>query len=170
MEKTVGEGRAIVLASTLDNVANDAARNWMYAAVDVLTQGGAAMGASQRTTASNSFMVFLQFGVISSILRNYGNPDSQGNQGTNLTYPAGNMTDVDACALAAAFSFISDSFPYSGLSDADSKSAVSSLNSICVAAGLSSCAALNKDRSVCNGANATSVQAGQVATGVNGAW
>lgn len=158
------------LALSLDNKANDNARSWLYAATDVITQGTVARAADQRTTAENSYMIFLQFGVISSILRNYGAPDSNGNKTTALSYPGGNMSNVDACALSASFSFISDSFVHADLSDTDSKSLNSSLNAVCVATGLTSCAALNRDRNVCDGVNAVSVQAGVIATNVSNSW
>ena len=164
------------LAKSLDNTTGDAARQWMYNAMDVLMQGGNATGAGQRTTAANSFMVFLQFGVISSIIRNYGSPDCcSGAKGANLVYdtlgsPAGEMSDRDACALSAAFSIISDSFGNADLTDKDSQSAVTALNSVCTAAGLSSCAALNRDRTTCDGVNQNSVNAEAVVNGVNAAW
>jgi hypothetical protein len=158
------------LAKSLSNSAGDGARTSMFNAVDILTRNGGTMSAWQRTQSENTYMLFLQLGVISAIIRNYGSPDSSGNQHTNLSYPAGNMTDVDACALAAAFSFITDSFNNSDLSDSDTKSLTSSLEATCVAAGLPSCSSLNRDRSVCNGVNGASVAAGQVATSVNNAW
>lgn len=148
-----------------------------YAASDVITQNTAKLSADQRTTRENSFMVFLQMGVISSILRNYGAPDTNGGQTVGLVYqagasPAGEMADVDACALTAAFSILSDSYSHSSLSDGDTASLSSSLNSICTAAGLSSCAALNKNRSLCTGGGADqpSINAQAIVGGVDGAW
>jgi hypothetical protein len=163
-------------AKSLDNVANDSARTWMYNAVDVLTQSGSVLGAGSRTAAGNSYMVFLQLGVISAIIRNYGSPNaSTGAQGANLIYsatlnPAGEMSNLDACALTAAFSFVYDSYANSDLSDANSSSLVSSVNSICTSAGLSSCSVLSRDRTSCDGTNQNSVNAESVVTGVNSAW
>jgi hypothetical protein len=164
------------MAKSLDNVANDSARQWMYNSVDVLTKGGSAMQASQRSTAENSYMVFIQLGVISAIIRNYGSPDpSTGAQGANLIYsatstPAGQMANVDACALSSSFSFLVDSFAYSDLTDQSSVTLVSSMNSVCTSAGLPSCSAVNRDRTQCNGTNQNSVVAQGVVTSVNSAW
>ncbi|MGZ3738828.1 MAG: hypothetical protein ACXVB9_05615 [Bdellovibrionota bacterium] len=157
------------LALSLNNTAGDSARQWMYNAVDVLTQGGNAMNGGQRSTADNSYMVFLQLGVISSILRNYGAPDSTGAKTVALTY-LGTLSNVDACALTAAFSFITDSYSNSDLSDSTSQSTVASLNSICTGAGLGSCSALNRDRTQCDGANANTIKAEALVTGVNNSW
>lgn len=164
------------MAKSLDNVANDSARQWMYNAVDVLTESGNTLAASQRTTAENSYMVFLQLGVISAIIRNYGSPNaSTGAQGADLIYtagasPAGAMSNVDACALTAAFSFLTDSFANADLTDTDSAALVSSMNSVCTSAGLSSCSVLNRDRTKCDGSNQNSIYAQGVVTSVNSAW
>ena len=164
------------LAKSLDNVPNDSGRQWMYRAADVLTHAGSAMQAGQRTTAENSYMVFVQLGLISAVIRNYGSPDpSSGAQGADLVYsatssPAGEMTDVDACALSASFSILVDSYSSSDLTDNDSATLVNSMNSVCTSAGLSSCAALNRDRTKCDGTNQDSVNAQGVVTGVNSAW
>lgn len=165
------------LAKSLDNSPGDSARSYMYGAVDVLTKSGVAMDATGRTRAENTYMVFLQFGVISSILRNYGNPDCcNGTQGSDLIYeavganPAGEMSDTDACALAASFSAISDSYAKSDFNDVDTKSAVSAFDSLCVAAGIGSCASLNRDRSQCNGTNQNSIKAAAVVSSVNSSW
>jgi hypothetical protein len=80
------------------------------------------------------------------------------------------MSNADACALAAAFSFISDSSTNADLSDSTSKNLINSLNATCVLEGLTSCSAANRDRTVCDGTNAASVFAGKVATDVNGSW
>lgn len=158
------------MAKSLDNTPGDDARTWMNRATDVMTQNSGAIDAGQRSRTENTYMVFLQFGVISSILRNYGSPDSSGNQHTDLSYPAGNMSNVDACALTAAFSLISDSMGNANLTDSDSTNIANAMNSVCVAAGVSSCAALNRDRNACDGSNTNSVKAGTVATSVNSAW
>ncbi len=165
-----------VFAKSLDSIAGDHARTSLYNAVDIITQSGSSLGAGSRSSSMNTFMVFLQFGVLSAIQRNYGAPSTDGSQGTDLIYealganPAGEMTDLDACAMAAAFSHISDSFLASGLSDSDSKSATSALNSVCTGAGLSSCTAINRDRASCNGTNSNSVTAAAVVAGVNAEW
>ena len=163
------------LAKALDNISGDAARQHLFNAVDILTQNGTVMSAGSRAREENSYMVFLQFGVISAIIRNYGSPNSTGAQGTNLVYstasnPANEMSDVDACALAAAFSHISDSFVGSDITDSSSKSAIGAFESVCTSAGLSSCSALSRDRSQCDGTNQNSVNAQSVVTSVNTAW
>jgi hypothetical protein len=120
-------------------------------------------------------MVFLQMGVIGSILRAYGAPDSSGNQTAGLVYdtgsnPAGEMSNTDACALTAALGMLSDSFNASSLTDDDSGAVKDALEGVCTAAGLSSCAVLNKDRTQCDGTNANSVTAAAVVGGVDAAW
>jgi hypothetical protein len=165
-----------VFAKSLDNSRDDHARQSLYNAVDVITQNGASMDAGTRSKQVNSFMVFLQFAVIGANQRNYGAPVSDGSQGADLVYetaganPAGEMSNGDACALAAAFSFLTDSLGYSDLSDSDSSSAVGAINSVCTAAGLSSCTVINRVRTNCDGTNATSVTAAAVVAGVNAAW
>jgi|GEM_PF-4971905 len=164
------------LAKSLDTVPGDGARVNLYSAVDVLTRGAVAMSAGARTPKENTFMVFVQFGVISAILRNYGSPATDGSQGLDLSYealglnPAGEMTDTDACALGAAYSHISDSFANSDLSDTTSLAAVSSMNSVCTGAGLPSCSVINKIRASCNGTNADSISAASIVGGVNTNW
>lgn len=165
-----------VLAKSLSNNPGDGARSAFYFAVDVLTRNGSYINASTRSKSVNNYMVFLQLGLVGSILRNYGNPNSVGGQQQALVYetaganPAGEMTNEDACALAAAFSMLSDSFDNSSLADGDSASAVNSINSVCVAAGLPSCSSINKNRSACDGTNADSVTAAAVVSGVNTSW
>src|SRR5206468_2837772 len=146
----------VAMAKSLDNVAGDGARTFMYNAVDVLTQNGSAMSAGSRTATENTYMVFLQFGVISAILRNYGAPDASGNQHAALSYPGTVSSNADGCALAAAFSHISDSFSGSDLNDDDTKAFVNNINAVCTGLGGSSCSSINKDRSVCDGLNAAS--------------
>jgi len=161
------------IAKSLTSGAGDGARGSLYGAVDVITQGTAAINASARTAKENTYMLFLQLGVVSAIQRNYGSPASDGSQGANLVYeaaganPAGEMTDTDACALAAAFSHISDSFGQSDLTDSTSSGLVSSLNSVCVGLGYSSCSSINRVRSGCDGTDAESVTAASVVGGVN---
>jgi hypothetical protein len=163
------------LAKSLSNIAGDGAPNSFYIAVDTLTQDGAVLDASQRSKQLNTYMVFLQLGVVGSILRNYGDPDSSGAQGTDLIYntggsPAGEMSDVDACALVAALSAFSDSFTYSSLTDADTAAVNNQVNALCVSAGVGSCSSLNRSRTACDGTNAASVAAQAVVGGINSAW
>lgn len=158
------------LAKSLTSRVGDIARSEFYTGVDVLTENNGKLSASQRSVEVNNYMIFLQMGVISAILRNYGNPGTDGSQGQNLTYIAGTMSNEDACALAAAFSFINDSMSKSSFSDADTAAVNNSLSSICVAAGAASCSAINRNRSLCDGANAQSVLANTIVNGINGAW
>lgn len=165
-----------VLAKSMDNVTNDAKRNAMYAAMDVLTQSGTKLNASTRSTSVNTYMVFIQMGVIGTILRNYGSPSSTGAQGANLVYDAvagtlaGEMSDVDACALAGAFSIFTDSFSSSSFSDTDTAALYSSLNTVCTTAGLASCSVINKDRTLCDGTNQKTIDAVAVVGAVNSGW
>jgi hypothetical protein len=160
------------MAKSLDTVAGDGARDNMYRAVDVLTQGSSTLLASARSARENTFMVFVQFGVISTILRNYGAPASSGSQVTDLSYLSAPkaMTNVDACALAAAFSHISDSFSNSDLSDGTSSAAVASMEAVCTGATLPSCSSINKVRAACDGLNAASLAADLLVGGVNTNW
>jgi hypothetical protein len=165
------------LAKSLGNTENDAARSAMYSAIDVLTINGTYLSASNRSQSINDYMVFLQMGVIGTILRNYGKPASSGAQGQALVYdgaggsPANEMSDIDACALAAAFSHFFDSYRNSSLNDSDTRSFASRIDAMCVAAGAASCAAISKDRTSCNGGNnANSVIADAVVDGVDTAW
>ena len=163
------------MVKSLSSSAGDGTPTKYYSAVDVMTGSGARLSAAQRTTRENTFMVFLQMGVIASILRNYGSPDTSGNQTAALVYntamnPAGEMANEDACALTAAVGILVDSYVSSSLSDSDSGAVYGSLNSVCVAAGLASCNVLNKDRSLCDGTNANSVVAAAVVSGVDAGW
>jgi hypothetical protein len=165
-----------VMAKSLGNSPGDGARSSFYQAVDVLTQAGSHLEASSRSSSVNTYMVFLQMGVIGSILRNYGAPGADGSQTTDLVYdghggsPAGEMSDTDACALSASLSLISDSYRHSSLTDSDTAALVNSIDSLCIAAGLTSCSDLNKSRSACDGSNADSQNAELVVDGVNNAW
>lgn len=164
------------IAKSMDNVANDSARTYMYQAMDVLAQNGSALSGDSRSRSENSFMVFLQFGIMSVIMRNYGNPDpSTGAKGSTLFYDGGaigasELSNKDACALAAAFGVLSDSYAKSDLSDTDSAAVVTTFNAVCTAASLSSCAVISKDRNSCDGANADSTTAAAMVTSVNTAW
>lgn len=163
------------MAKSLSTQSGANAQSVFYGATDIMTRSGAAMAASSRTTRENTFMVFLQMGVISSILRNYGGPDATGAQTADLVYsavanPAGEMANADACALTAAFAILSDSFAGSSLNDGDTSSLNNSLNTVCAAAGFSSCSDMNKNRSLCDGTNTNSQTAQLVVTAVNAAW
>lgn len=160
---------------SLDNTQGDSVRYNMYKAVDVLTRSGTVMGGGDRTRAENGYMVFLSVGVIGAVLRNYGAPASDGSRTVNLKYDVGSndpdeMSNEDACALAAAYSFISDSYGNSDLNDDKSSSLVSSLNSACTGMGLGSCSEINRDRSACDGTNQASVRAEAIVGGVNSGW
>ena len=164
-----------VLAKSLANSSGDGGVSAFYRATDVLTQNGTLMSGSQRSKSVNNYMVFLQLGLVGSILRNYGNPATDGSQQTNLVYdtgsnPAGEMTNEDACALGAALSIFVDSYANSSLSDSDTASVVNSVNSTCTSAGLASCSQISKDRSGCDGTNAQSVVADSVVDGINTSW
>ena len=163
------------LVRSLANRPNDGGRSAMYQAMDVLTEGGTKLSASQRAAAVNSYMVFLQLGVVATILRNYGSPGVDGSQGADLVYeplsnPAGEVSNVDACALGGALATIVDSFLYSGLQDAETAAVTSELESVCQSAGLSTCGDLNRDRSACNGSNNESIAAALIVAGINAAW
>ncbi len=165
------------VAKSMPNSLGDGKITALYSAVDVLTGGSTAgLNASSRSKNVNTYMVFLQLGVMGAILNGYGTPDSSGNQVTALSYSnprvGGEMSNLDACALAASMSFISDSYSNSNLTDADSAAANSSLNAACITAGFSSCAAINRDRTLCTGlaADSPSVDASAMVTVVNGAW
>jgi len=162
-------------AKSLSNTQGDGARAALYQAVDALTRNGVLLEASARSTSVNNYMVFIQFGVISAILRNYGNPLADGSKVVPLVYttgsnPPGEMSDLDACALAAGISMLSNSFSHSSLSDSGVSSAVTSINNFCVSIGLSSCSDISKTRTDCDGTNAASVTAQSVVAGVDGAW
>lgn len=164
------------MVKSLETIPGDGSRASFYSAVDVLTQNGTVMTGRDRSQSVNSYMVFLQFGVISSILRNYGSPTSAGEQGAALVYesaaanPAGEMSDLDACSLAAAFSHISDSYDYSDLSDGSSEGIVDGLDAMCATAGVATCAEINRVRTACDGTNDASDKAAQMVTSVNTAW
>lgn len=163
------------MAKSMTNSAGDGASSSMYTAVDVLTQNGSLTNASARSQTVNNYMVFLQMGVVGSILRNYGSPATDGKQTVDLVYsavanPAGEMSNLDACALAASIAIFYDSVSYSSITDSSVLSFKTSINNICVAAGLASCNSINKDRTACDGTNADSVVAAAVVTQVNSAW
>lgn len=150
--------------------------SYMYQAVDILTSSNTLVNASQRATSVNSYMVFLQLGVMGVIISAYGAPGtSTGAQTTNLLYAsprnAGtDMANVDACALGAAVSTIVDSAGYiSG--NTDITSAVSALNTVCTNAG-TACTSVNRIRTACTGggADAASIVASAFVTQINTSW
>ncbi len=162
-------------AKSMRNSAGDGALAALYSAVDVLTNNGSHLDGEDRTRELNNFMVFLQLGILGAIERNYGSPLSDGSQGVDMDYdvlanPVGEMSNLDACATAAALSFLNDSFNHSSLNDSSSTSLNGALNSICVGAGLSSCSQISRDRTSCDGTNANSVTAEAVVSGINVAW
>jgi hypothetical protein len=157
------------LALSLDNTAGDGAPTNFYSAIDILTQAGTMMNGTQRGSKVNTYMVFLQLGTIASIIRNYGSPSATGTQGVDMTYP-GQLSNPDGCALAAALSFIEDSYAASDLNDATTRSALTALTNICVTAMGGSCSAINRNRTVCDGANAQSLTATAVVNAINVAW
>ncbi|RZA07690.1 MAG: hypothetical protein EOP11_07005 [Proteobacteria bacterium] len=169
------------LAKSLSNRPNDGARQAMYRASDVLTRGSAAIGAAQRGASVNSYMVFVQLGIIGTIIRNYGSPAIDGSRGAALTYnpttapnnPAGEMTDEDACALAASVGNILDSFLYSGLTDPSTRAVTNQLQALCATIpGGYSCSDISQARTACssNPANTAATVAAFVMSGVNSAW
>jgi hypothetical protein len=163
------------LAKSLSNKPNDGARAAMYRANDVLTKNGTALGASLRSPAANSYMVFIQLGIIGTVIRNYGSPALDGAQGANLVYdvssnPAGEVSNEDACALAASLGNIVDSFVHSGLVDESIKSFSDQLENICVTNTGQSCSVLSQSRSACDGTNTASIAAQGVVTGINAGW
>lgn len=165
------------LVRSLANVNGDGALPHFYTAGDVLTRNSVLINASARSTAVNNYMVFIQLGTVAAILRNYGSPGSDGSQGANLVYdggggsPAGEMDDLDACALAASLAIITDSYNYSTLRDGDTAALANAINAVCVAAGLASCEVINKSRTACAGGNnADSARAQLVVGALNTAW
>lgn len=162
------------LAKSLQNTLNDGKIAALYRAVDVLTQNGTKMSATHRGRSVNNFMVFLQLTLIGAIIDAYGNGTADGAQTTTLAYlpaAAGTLSNTDACALAAAHSFAVDSFYWSDIaSNSDALSTVNALNARCVAIGFTSCTAINKDRTLCDGANQVSLDAASLTTAVDSAW
>lgn len=163
------------LAKTMVNVElNDGELAAMYRASDILTTNNTVLDAVNRSTYVNDFMVFLQLGIAGAILASYGDPDAEGNKGTVLDYQlaqAGTMSDEDACALVAAHAMAIDSFTFSNLgSNTEAQSAVDEFNTACVAATGVNCSDLEKDRSVCDGANGASTNAVSLVGGINAAW
>jgi hypothetical protein len=168
------------IAKSMTNTPNDSARDTMFAAMDVLTRNGSLPNAASRSPEVNTYMVFLQFGVIGAIIRNYGSPGLDGSQGANLIYdisgspPAGNMRNVDACALPAAFSIVVDSFRYSGLTSGPASSAVTQISNLCGQSPINrpDCGSIELSRTACTGSGTDipSQVAYYVVDGLNGIW
>jgi hypothetical protein len=124
----------------------------------------------------NNYLVFIEAGIIGSILSSYGKANGNGQKTTDLTYSvprsSTDLSTLDACALSAALSIMYDSFKYSTLSDSTTSSLLTSINNICVSAGLSSCSALNNDRTKCTGAalDTPTTEAEAVVGAVDSAW
>ena len=161
------------LAKTMQNTLGDGKIAALYRAVDILTIDGTAMAAIQRSKKVNDFMVFLQLGVMGAVQDAYGLGTSEGVQTAAFNYlaaGAGTLSNVDGCAFAAAVSFISDSFNNSNLAaNDDAVRAIASLNSVCLAAG-TTCANINRVRTLCEGTNAASITADSIVDQVNTAW
>lgn len=163
------------LAKSLANRPNDGGRAALYQAHDVLTQNGTLLNASARSRDINSYMVFIQFGIIGVVIRNYGSPALDGAQGANLVYstssnPAGEMSNEDACALSASLGNIVDSFANSSLVDGDVQSVTTQLENLCVTHTGQSCSVIARSRAACDGTNTASQVAEAVVAGVNAAW
>lgn len=156
------------MVKSMTNVAGDNARSYMYQANDVLTFAGTKMNANQRSSDINTYMVFVQLATVAAILRNYGSPTADGSQGAAIGYvnAPNNMSNVDGCATAAAVSIMTDSITQSSLTDSDSAATAASFTAACGG----NCALVNKDRTVCNGANAQSVTAAAIVSFIDGAW
>lgn len=147
----------------------------LYLAQDTLTEGSEKIRAEQRSLAINDIMVYLQMGVIGGLLKKYGSPGSEGQQGSDLVYsaavmPAGEMSNMDACALSAALSNFADSLLHSDLDDRDVFAANRVLENLCRDAGLQSCSNIGLDRHQCDGHNVNSIVAEQVVSTVNSFW
>jgi len=163
------------VAKAHKNSSSDGAVGAMFIASNVLTENNTKMNASQRTISVNNYIIFIQLGIVGTILRKYGAPTSTGAQTIDLVYttggnPPGEMDNTDACALGAALSTFSDSMTNASISDASTLSFNTSLNTLCVAAGLSSCAVANRDRGACDGSNAASIVAESIVTQINASW
>ena len=162
------------ITKTMNNVAaGDGKIAALYRATDIVTSNGVALSAAQRSRTLNDFMVFLQIAVMGAIQDQYGSGSSEGVQGATFNYlvaGAGTLSDVDGCAYGAAIGFVADSFSNSNLgSNAEANTALTQLNALCVAAG-TTCAVINKDRTLCNGVNAASVAADALVDQANTAW
>jgi hypothetical protein len=163
------------IAKSAGNNAGDGRISDFYNAIDILTESGAKMNANQRDSQTNTYMVFLQLGLVGAIMKNYGAPNiSTGAQGVDMVYVANGSADVnempntDACALTAAMSIASDSIGSSSLTDTDSTAFVNSFATVCGG----SCSSVSKSRTDCDGTGADpdSVTAATVVTGINNAW
>lgn len=163
------------IAKSLGNSPGDTSRDDIYRAIDVLSETNTKINASQRTNRVNSYMVFIQMATVGVLQRNYGSPTSDGSQGVDFIYstagnPVGEMSNLDACALSASISILVDSYYNSDLNDTSTRAFVTSLNNVCVAAGLPSCASISRYRDSCDGTNANSITAEAIVTEFNNAW
>lgn len=162
------------IAATVPNTLNDGKITALYNAIDVLTISGAHLSAGQRSKQLNNFMVFLGMATAGAIQTAYGLADAQGNKTVAFRYQqAGGsvaLSHVDACAYAASLGFIVDSYNNSDLSsNTQANSAVTSLNTLCAAAGVN-CASLNKDRTKCSAAGQERTEADAVIVQTNTNW
>lgn len=149
---------------------------YMYQALDALTQGNSLLSNTQRTTTVNSYMVFLQLATIGVIMSSYAAPNTtDGTKTGTLVYSnprvSGEMTNLDACAVAAGISAIMDSSS-AVTGNTDISSVTASFTTACTAAGYTSCTGISRDRTACNGvaAQSASVVASAIITAINSAW
>lgn len=162
-------------ALTMNGATNETFSN-LISAADVLDEFGGKSNAGSRGTETNTFMVFLQFAIVGAILAREGSPSTSGAQGEDLSYTAvtvaGDISSLNACTLAAAFPIMIDSFNHTNLGgDADTSSAINTVESACVTAGLTSCTQLSNDRTACTGeGSAADINAAAIVAGINLAW
>jgi hypothetical protein len=147
----------------------------LYLAQDMLTKNFEEIHADLRSASVNNVMVYLQMGIIGGLLKKYGAPGRSGQHGTDLVYaltsdPAGEMSNVDACALSTAFSIYYNSFMHSTLEDRHVFAINEYFDKQCRAIGFESCAEIDMDRRQCDGHFATSAVAERMVTQVNSSW
>ena len=110
------------------------------------------------------------------MLKKYGFPGKSGQQEAALVYesaganPAGEMSDVDACALTTAFSIYYNSFMHSNLEDRHIYAVNEYLDKRCQEAGFQSCAEIDLDRRQCDGTNSNRDIAAAMVEIVNPSW
>lgn len=162
------------LAKSLDNTLGDGKIAYLYNATDILTQNGGVIDAINRSKSVNNFLFFLQLATIGAIQNAYGNPDAEGVQGNAIDYlpaAAGTLSNLDACALAAAHSHATDSFGGSDLSsNTQAVAAINTLNARCMTVGFASCASINRVRTACDGVNQVSLDADLIVGAVDAGW
>jgi hypothetical protein len=148
----------------------------LYLAQDTLTKNFEEIRADLRSKAVNNVMVYLQMGIIGGLLKKYGFPGKSGQQEADLVFesagvnPAGEMSNVDACALSTAFSNYYNSFMHSSLEDRHVFAINEYLDKQCQDAGFPSCAEVDLDRRQCDGYNVNSKVAEEMVRIVNIAW